>query len=404
MERQGSGSFGRYGGTEDHYAGFVITQAIRSLWAEPRVADAPARVGRDWVVVACLAAFAALEILLRTDLTWRPAGLLQVAAVGAALMIRRTHPLTALALGFGVTIVVDVACVLLGVTAPVSPYSCALLLVLVYAAFRWGSGRDVVIGSVISLMAYAMGLVRDHTVLSESLIGFVLLTLPAVLGASVRFWTAGRAREIDQVRLREREQLARELHDTVAHHVSAMVIRAQAGRVVAETDPRAALDALEIIESEGSRTLAEMRAMVGALRDRDDVALAPQSGVADIERLARTLGDAPRIEVRTHGDLGALSPAADSALFRIAQESITNAVRHARHATRIDVVIEVASDDMRLTVSDDGDPVPASRTADGYGIVGMTERAHLLGGTLDVDPNPERGWTVTAVLPRGGAS
>ena len=80
---------------------------------------------------------------------------------------------------------------------------------------------------------------------------------------------------MDQVRLREREQLARELHDTVAHHVSAIAIRAQAGRVVAAARPEAALDALGVIEEEASRTLAEMRAMVGVLRERREARAGP---------------------------------------------------------------------------------------------------------------------------------
>ena len=152
------------------------------------------------------------------------------------------------------------------------------LLVLVYALYRWGSGREVAWGSLIALTAATVGLIRDHTSIGDSLLGFLVLTIPAAIGATVRFWSTTRAREIDQARLLEREQLARELHDTVAHHVSAMVIRAQAGRVVAATSPEAAVEALAIIETEGSRTLAEMRSMVGALRQGDDVELAPAGG------------------------------------------------------------------------------------------------------------------------------
>ena len=147
-----------------------------------------------------------------------------------------------------------------------------------YALLRWGSGREVIIGLPIIVVAGVLGIASDYTNLGEAVGGFVFLMFPAVLGALVRFWTTSRTREIDQVRLREREQLARELHDTVAHHVSAMVIRAQAGRVVATSDPGAAIDALRVIEEEGSRTLAEMRTMVGALRDREDADLTPQNG------------------------------------------------------------------------------------------------------------------------------
>jgi signal transduction histidine kinase len=206
-------------------------------------------------------------------------------------------------------------------------------------------------------------------------------------------------RELDQVRLRERELLARELHDIVAHHVSAMVIRAQAGRVVSAADPQAAMDALAVIEAEGTRTLAEMRTMVGVLRDDRTAALVPQPGVADLERLARSVGDRPWVEVKMSGDVEDLGPAVGAAIYRIAQESITNAVRHARNATRIDVGVTVDGDAVHLTVRDDGETTSAPRNPLGYGLVGMTERASLLGGSFAAGPGADRGWTVDVVLP-----
>ena len=177
-------------------------------------------------------------------------------------------------------------------------------------------------------------------------------------------------------------------------------IRAQAGRVVATSDPDAAIDALRVIEEEGSRTLAEMRTMVGALRDREDADLTPLNGVADIERLARTIDGEPRVHVGLTGDLDELGPAVGAATYRIAQESVTNALRHARNATRIDVQVVGDQDAVRLTVRDDGDQVHASSVNAGYGVVGMTERAALLGGTLEAGPGPDHGWVVDAVLPR----
>jgi signal transduction histidine kinase len=256
----------------------------------------------------------------------------------------------------------------------------------------------------IIVAAGVLGIASDYTNLGEAVGGFLFLMFPAVLGALVRFWTTARTREIDQVRLREREQLARELHDTVAHHVSAMVVRAQAGRVMAPTDPEAAIDALRVIEEEGSRTLAEMRTMVGALRDREDADLTPQNGVADIKRLARNVDDQPRVHVGLTGDLDELGPTVGAATYRIAQESVTNALRHARNATRIDVQVVGEDHAVRLTVHDDGEPVHASSVAPGYGVVGMTERAALLGGTLAAGPRPDHGWVVDAVLPRAGPS
>ena len=381
----------------------MITDVVRSLWAEPRAADPPPRVWRDRALLAALASAFLVETLLRTDVPWRPVGLAEVLVLAYALWHRRAQPFAMVALGFGTVITVDVVALAAGVSASASPYSLGFLLVLVYALFRWGSGREVAWGSFIALTAAVVGLVRDHTSIGDSLLGFVVLMIPAATGATVRFWSTSRARELDQVRLLEREQLARELHDTVAHHVSAMVIRAQAGRVVAATSPAAAIEALEIIESEGSRTLAEMRSMVGALRQGDDAELTPQHGIADLPGLARA-DRQRRVEVSTSGDLSGLGAALDSAVYRIAQESVTNALRHARHAERIVVGVVGGPDGVDLIVVDDGDAVASGRAYDGFGIVGMTERAALLGGTLTAGPGAERGWEVRAHLPRDGSA
>lgn len=378
--------------------------AARSLWTEPRAPQPPVRVWRDWALVGVLVSTTILESFLRQDVPWFPVGSVEAVALAFTLLWRRTHPLAMLALAFGVSILVHIASVVGRADGPVVFISMVYLLLFVYALARWGSGRDVVIGSAIALAEAGFGGAIDHANPGDAIFGFVILVFTAVLGALVRLGATSRLRELDQVRLREREQLARELHDTVAHHVSAMVIRAQAGRAVAESRPGAAMEALEIIEAEGSRTLAEMRTMVGALRGRDDADLAPQRGAADIGRLARSLGDDPVVEVHLSGDLEDLSASVGATTYRIAEESVTNAMRHARHATRIVVLVTGERDHIRLTVRDDGDPVSTVRSRDGYGVVGMTERATLLGGTLHVGPGPDRGWVVDAALPRLGAA
>jgi signal transduction histidine kinase len=146
-----------------------------------------------------------------------------------------------------------------------------------------------------------------------------------------------------------------------------------------------------------------MRAMVGVLRDGAEPDFAPQPAVGDIQRLARGVGGWPRVDVRVSGDFAELNPAVGGALYRIAQESVTNAMRHARDATRITVQIADESEQVRLTVRDDGDITTAHASA-GYGIVGMTERANLLGGTLRAGGGAGGGWTVEAVLPKRSAS
>lgn len=373
---------------------------IRALRDEPRAAAPPARVWRDWALVAVLGSAAVLEGILRSDVAWRPIAVALAVALVFPLLWRRTHPLAVVAIAFGAVSMLNVATLIAGPPTSVGLYTMVYVVLFPYPLLRWGSGREVLLGLAIIVLTGVLGLASDFNGFGEAAGALLFLLFPAVLGALVRFWTTSRARELDQMRSREREQLARELHDTVAHHVSAMVIRAQAGRVVATSDPAAALDALKVIEGEGSRALAELRTMVGALRDREDAELAPQHGVVDIEGLARSVHDGPGVQVSLTGELDGISPTVGAAAYRIAQESVTNALRHAHHATRIDVRVIGENHAVRLTVRDDGERVHAPSVATGYGVVGMTERAALLGGSLQAGPGPDRGWVVDVVIPR----
>jgi signal transduction histidine kinase len=187
----------------------------------------------------------------------------------------------------------------------------------------------------------------------------------------------------------------------VAHHVSAIAIQAQAGRALAATTPAASGEALAVIEAEASRTLAEMRAMVRVLREQEPADYSPRQGVADLGRLAGESPAGPRIEVTMSGDLDGLPAAVDAAVFRIAREAVTNALRHARSATLVTVSVDGGADTVHLNVRDDGDPVVGrSFTGPGFGVTGMVERAALLGGTCLAGPSPDGGWTVEATLPR----
>ena len=154
---------------------------------------------------------------------------------------------------------------------------------------------------------------------------------------------------------------------------------------------------------EASRALAEMRGMVRILRRDEPAELGPSPRIADLERLAGRHRGGPAVDVGIAGDLDDIPPAVGSAIFRLAQESVTNARRHARHATRIQVRVSADPDSVRLQVSDDGEPGTGTPTP-GYGLIGMSERAGLLGGTCEAGPAPGRGWTVTAVLPRAGGT
>ena len=387
-----------------------MRDSFRSLLNQPRVPNPPRRVWRDWVLVGLLIPTAVVEALVRNDVVWRPFSLALAIALILGLLWRRTYPLGVVAITFGTVTVVNVAALATG-AGEVGLYVSVAIALLPYSLFRWGSGRQALIGMAIivgtGVFSTVTAALTDPSadVIVEGVIGGGLfLVLPAALGALVRYERYARVSEIEHVKLLEREQLARELHDSVAHHISAIVIQAQAGHTVAASHPEAAADALEAIEGEAVRTLAEMRLMVGTLRDDKTADLGPQRGVADIERLAGNPGDGPLIDVDLSGDLDDLPRSVDTAIYRLAQESITNAVRHARNASRVSVSVTGNGTEVYLAVSDDGDPRSSARSTSGYGLVGMNERATLLGGTLNAGPSPLRGWRVEAVIPKSGVS
>lgn len=376
----------------------MVSNSLLLLWAEPRAPHPPKRVWRDWVLVALLVPTAVGEGVLREDVVWRPLALALCVALVLTLLWRRSHPLAAVAVAFGSLAALDAAALVAGVSQP-GLYTTAFVLLLAYALFRWGSGREAVMGLGFMLASAALAIAGDFNGFTEAILGVMVLLFPGAVGVTVRTLVVSRERTLEEIKLREREQLARDLHDSVAHHVSAVILRAQAGRYLANTDPDAAFDALAVIEDEASRALAQMRLIVGVLRKGEDADLAPTPGVADIEQLARAFDGPPRIEVDLEGDLHDLAPSVDAAIYRIAQESITNATRHARDATRISVRVVGDGASVRLTVEDDGASGSGSGSA-GYGLAGMSERAALLGGTLEAGPGPDRGWTVAAVVPR----
>jgi signal transduction histidine kinase len=288
---------------------------------------------------------------------------------------------------------------------PVVLYTGSVVVLFAYSLFRWGSGRHAAVGLGFMATSFIASVATDFTGAADAIGGAVVLLFSAALGASIRYRHTARHQLIERAKLQERELLARELHDTVAHHVSAIAIQAQAGLFLARTSSLSgAVEALEIIEQEASQTLTEMRTMVGALRDRQALPdVAPRRSIADIAHLASSGTDPPpRIVVELCGELTHIPPALEAALYRVAQESVTNAKRHANQATRVDVKVIGGPEDVRLTVSDNGARIAATTNASGYGLIGMTERVTLLGGRFTAGPKPDRGWAVEAVFPRQG--
>lgn len=363
------------------------------------MADAPGPSRRDWLLVSLLVGAATIEALVRDPLAWRGVSFIVIVAVAGLLPWRRVHPLPVVALSFGIMSAVEAISLLRDVEWEGLNVGIFLLL-LPYSLTRWGSGREVGLGLLVMSVPLALSGASGEPG-ADLVGGAVVLLLSCAIGFAVRYAGELRAEELAGLRSREREELARELHDTVAHHVSAIAVRAQAGQVVAATRPEAAAEALSVIEEEATRALEEMRSMVGTLRQGDRADLRPQQGVRDLGRLEHASGQpGPSVVVTVAGQLDELRPSVDAACFRLAQEAVTNALRHARQATEVQVQVEGDDEQVRLTVVDDGQGGGSGGSTPGFGLVGMAERAKLLGGSFDAGPRPGGGWRVAATLPR----
>ena len=371
------------------------------LWETPRVGGAPGPLPRDWVLAAIFLALALAEGALRPDVNWRPVAVVLAVVIALCLPWRRVRSGDTVAVALGGIAAVQIISILFGTGAPVGLTSSVCVLLIAYAAARWGSGHTIGLLVCLLLLILALGVHRDYRTLSDAIGEAVILAIPVLLGVGVRTQATMRSRALATIRVSEREQLARELHDTVAHHVSAMVVQAQAGRVVADSRPEAAIEALRVIEQEGSRTLAEMRVLVGALRGDGGASLAPAVSLRDISDLADANAGHARVVVTMVGELDDVHPSVAAALYRIAQESITNAQRHATRASAVMVEVRAEDADIQLVVRDDGQNVKAI-TDPGFGIVGMSERAALLGGSLFAGPSLDGGWVVESRIPRTG--
>ncbi|MCZ2857462.1 sensor histidine kinase [Blastococcus sp. VKM Ac-2987] len=245
--------------------------------------------------------------------------------------------------------------------------------------------------------------------------------LPVVLGQAVRnarrTTTELTRRNAELVVLRqqaadhavetERFRIARELHDVVAHHVSAMTVRARAGHHVAERDPQAAVDALGYVAEAGSEALTAMGSFVGTLRGevaaggRDE--LVPQPTLEDLPDLLESFR---RTGLVVHEDLHTSGVSVARALglnaYRIVEEALTNAIRHGA-AERVWVQMWFDGEDLHLQVDDNGRGLDGGCTPTGHGLVGMAERAELHGGAMVFGPSPRGGCRVEATLPTGHA-
>jgi len=218
---------------------------------------------------------------------------------------------------------------------------------------------------------------------------------------------------VSQAQQAERMALARELHDVVAHHVTGIVVQAQAAQMVTESNPGAAAEALDRIASSGTEALVAMRRLVGSMRGTEP---AGASGaieqattdleadlamlIADVDRAVPEHGRTPHVELSVNLQREIPQEVTRSAL-RVVQESLTNVRKHAVDASEIRVTVTTTDRDLHVLVTDDGPSVRSQPVggSGGYGLIGMRERIDLLGGRFRAGPGDHGGWRVQAWLP-----
>jgi hypothetical protein len=198
-----------------------MTSPARALWDAPAASPPPPRrVWRDWALVAVVPPLVLLEAALRTEMAWRWLWAVVLIALVPTLLWRRTRPLLMLVIAFGTGAVVGAA-----TGGDPQFVATAYMLLLVYAAFRWGDGRARIVGAVLLVGSTTLSLAFGPTTPTDIIGGTAVLVATISLGAAFRWRAASRARELDRVKVDERVQLARDRADTGAHHVSAIFAR-----------------------------------------------------------------------------------------------------------------------------------------------------------------------------------
>jgi signal transduction histidine kinase len=360
----------------------------------------------DRLLAAVLLAWALFDV----PWWWRPPGhggsapvILGVIALAAAQSVpflwRRQQPAAVLALA-GAALAVKYA-------AALNIWSAgAAVLAAAYGLGAYGSNTVRRAGRALAacaLLAVFITLPTDNGS-HDPAIACALLAIALGMGevtSAHRDTAAAAARHAQDM---ERARLARELHDVVAHQLSAIAVQAGAARLAAAGDPQASAVAIAAIERQARGGLSELNQLVRELRPGEDTGpgMSPQQRLGDIPSLIKRAGESGlRVELRVDGDPRPLPAAVELAGYRVVQESLTNAIRYAAGAAAT-VHLAYRDDGIMVAVTDDGPGAAAGAAAipgGGVGLAGLRERARLLGGQLEAGSAAERGFAVRAFLP-----
>jgi signal transduction histidine kinase len=338
----------------------------------------------------------------------RWANWLMIAAIGALLVWRRRTPLVS---GLAALVLIAVYAVTLTGPGELAWFLLPILLI----AFGFGAHLDgaAAVAGVLALVA-TVTTINIAMGTPEDVFPIIFMLLAALAGRVVRS-RARLAAELHEAALRaeeerearaaaavadERRRIAREMHDVVAHSMSVMVVQAGGARRILEHEPERAVAAAEQIELTGREALAEMRRLLGVLRPGDE-SRAPQPGLDRLHALVeRARGAGLPVALAISGERPPLPAGLELAAYRILQEGLTNAIKHADAApTR--VAVRYGAGAVDLLVENDGPGAPSARNghAAGHGIVGMRERVRMFGGSLEAGERDGGGFRVRATLP-----
>jgi signal transduction histidine kinase len=360
----------------------------------------PARL--DLIVAAVLAVASELEAWFgstsgRERLVLAIAGPLMAGTVA----VRRRHPAAA---GIAAALIADIVAI---VWTPPNTISFGVAwLCSIYALTVWTTTRLFVIGAaVLALPTFIDVAVRGEPKGGASftvITLIVMLLVRRVVGdRERRAQIAERERDLvaREAVVEERARIARELHDVIAHHVSMIVVQAGAERRVLDGDSGSTREVLETIEEIGRGALTEMRRLLGMLRGDANESLTPQPGLSDVPMLVEQLREAGLpVGLQVEGERRELPVGIELSAYRIVQEALTNALKHAGEATA-SVNIRYGSDSLELEIADDGRAGSSDASSSGHGLVGMRERVALYGGRFDASRNPTGGFVVRVLLP-----
>jgi signal transduction histidine kinase len=326
---------------------------------------------------------------------------LVAAAVTAPVAVRRRHPT---AVGIGVPLLSAAQFALWDSAFVGFPVANFLAM---YALAVWTTWKHFAVGLVVlglgGLVAgTAAGTDPNLTVPYVAVTSLVMLLVRRIVGdRDRRALLAERERDVAarEAVLQERTRIARELHDVIAHNVSMMVVQAGAERRVLDVHGGTTRDVLVGIERTGRSALAEMRRLVGMLREDGSDPLTPQPGLNDLPTLVSQVREAGlRVDLQVEGQPSGVPAGVQLSAYRIVQEALTNALKHAGDATAT-VRVRYEADSLEIEVADDGAGTPAAASGGGHGLAGMRERVALYGGRFSAGQRPDGGFAVRVLLP-----